>query len=74
MAIEFVLCRRKDDHTVTTKIARRALDAWPDWEPIPTEDETADQPSPTAPEAEEPAREKTTAPKSRSRAATDSKE
>jgi len=73
MAIEFVKCRRKDDHTVTHDIARQALRRWPDWEPIPDDEaEHAAQPaeSPAAKDTETPP----TPSKSRSKAATDPKE
>ncbi|MGI5155825.1 hypothetical protein [Microbispora sp. CA-102843] len=39
MADEFVDARRKDDHSVTQRVAVSALPYFPDWEPIPTGDE-----------------------------------
>jgi hypothetical protein len=85
MSIEFVLCRRRDDHSVTHEIARRSLRRWPDWEPVPdaeTDEQAASGESPAEGAAvtdpvEEPASgdakdSKTTTPsKARSRAATD---
>lgn len=35
MADETVLCRRKDDHSITHVIPVAALGYFPDWEPIP---------------------------------------
>jgi len=39
MADETVLCRRKDNHSLTHVIPVAALGYFPDWEPIPDEPE-----------------------------------
>ncbi|MGI5423059.1 hypothetical protein [Actinomadura luteofluorescens] len=49
MAIELITVRRKDDHTVTTRIAPGALRHFPDFERVPDAD--ADE----VPTAESPA-------------------
>ncbi|MFC5744830.1 hypothetical protein [Actinomadura rugatobispora] len=54
MAVGFVRCRRKDDHSVVTDIAETALPHWPDWEPIPAK-EPALPAEPASTSAETPA-------------------
>lgn len=75
MAIEFVKCRHKDDHSLVHDIARQALRRWPDWEPIP-DDEGAQPAQPAESPASTPDADaaKPTTSKSRSKAATDPKE
>ncbi|MEU8199291.1 hypothetical protein AB0C10_36450 [Microbispora amethystogenes] len=89
MADEFVNCRLVDDHSVTQRVAVSALPYFPDWEPIPGEEEqphptvdpaAAENPAPDASETSEDegsksggSRSKTTASKSASKTTDSSK-
>jgi hypothetical protein len=74
MANRFVLCRRVDDHSVTSEIAETALPHQTLWEPIPAEDEPAPDAAKVQAIPPQPEPSSTTSRKSRIRAATDNKE
>lgn len=61
MADEFADCRRKDDHSQTHRIPVSSLPYFPDWEPIPEDEQDAGQPPDSA--AEDAPAEPKTAPK-----------